>query len=158
MTQKYKESRICHCSWLQSGRCHWSFLPYFNKKNSVKKFWRVNTLNCRVVKKASREFFFCKIWFWFMKICSFGSDSFVVAATTLISTHRDKSLESGEYGRHSMIFVEFFARKSFTMIGLWDGFSELVKQQRVPCSNNRLIWYEMNRETQKVQRLSLSTL
>ena len=62
---------------------------------------------------------------------------------------------SGEYGGCSMIFVEFLARNSFTMIALWDGLSELVEQQRVSCPNSRLKWYELIREAQKVQRLFL---
>ena len=68
---------------------------------------------------------------------------------------------SGEYGGCSMIFVDFLARNSFTMIALCDGasgLSELVEQQRVSCPNSRLKWYELIRETQKVQRLCLLIL
>ena len=57
-----------------------------------------------------------------------------------------------------MIFVEFLAKNSLTMIALRDGLSELVEQQRVSYPNNRLKWYELIHETQKVQRLSLLNL
>ena len=60
---------------------------------------------------------------------------------------------SGEYGACSKIFIEFLTRNSLTMIDLWDCLSEQVEQQRVSCPNNRLKWYELIREAEKVQRL-----
>ena len=73
---------------------------------------------------------------------------------------RKKSTEaiSGEYSGCSMIFGEFLARNSFTMIASWDGLSELVKQQRVSYPNNHLKLYKLIHETQKVQQLSFLNL